>query len=392
MRESANATSCVIVALILSLATIQVAVAQEPITLAAALGVTGPPGVAASIPDIDSAFKDCIAIANEQGGINGKKMRYVMKDDQYKSEIALRVFEELMAKYRPLCVFGSGTPAALALAPLIRERYPVLFASTSFSASVAFRGVPSMFVPGPTYGDQFAVALKYIAAQKRRAKVAFFCTKGPFGEDPVAYGRIVARRLRLRLVTQVLGDMKGGDHSAQIEELKKHNPDFIILHGWIGSQNAALIKQCHELGLKSEFLVTLWGATQSVVQALGTDGPPFKGVSPYAYWWMKDVPMMKVIREYTAKNYPTVSHRSLNYTVAFTTGLIFVECLKRADRAGQLNEKGLDEALHSLRDFDTGGLAPPLTIKQNRFPVARILKSNPAKGILEPVSDWITFY
>ena len=72
--------------------------------------------------------------------------------------------------------------------------------------------------------------------------------------------------------------------------------------------------------------------------------------------------------------------------------MIFVECLRKADSAGELNAEGLIKVLKSLKDFDTGGLTPPLTIRENRFPIARVLESNPAKGIFEPVSDWIAFY
>ncbi len=66
MREKQSLSSRLILALVLSFVMIRGAVAEEAITFAAALGVTGPPGVAATIPSIDSAFKDCIAIANEQ--------------------------------------------------------------------------------------------------------------------------------------------------------------------------------------------------------------------------------------------------------------------------------------------------------------------------------------
>jgi len=76
-------------------------------------------------------------------------------------------------------------------------------------------------VVGPTYGDQFAVALKYIAQLKKGSNVAFFYSKGPFGEDPLPYGRIICKRLNLKLVGEVAGDIKGGDHTAQIEELKR---------------------------------------------------------------------------------------------------------------------------------------------------------------------------
>jgi branched-chain amino acid transport system substrate-binding protein len=383
---------CLVAILILSSAVSQTVVAQDTIAIGSIPGWTGPPSIAGTAGLIDGAFKDCVAITNEEGGINGKKLRAITADDQYKPDVALKVLDEVMAKEKPLCIFGSGTPAALAVAPVIRDRYKILYTSTSFSAKVAFSGASSMFVVGPTYGDQFAVALKYIAQVKKGARVAFFYSKGPFGEDPLAYGRVMSQRLKLDLVGEVAGDIKGGDHTTQIEELKSKNPDFVIMTGWVGPSNAGLLKQSHDLGLKSQFILTLWGANRSVVEQLGPSGPEFMAVSPYAYWWMEDVPMIKKMREYTAKHHPEVKDRPLDYVVPFTAAKIFVECLRKADSAGELNPEGLIKVLQSVKDLDTGGLTPPLTIKENRFPVARILKSSPEKGILEPVSDWIKFY
>ncbi|MGO9117045.1 MAG: ABC transporter substrate-binding protein [Desulfomonilaceae bacterium] len=381
-----------IIALILSFAFVQAVMAQDTITIGVTQPLTGPKVfVDEGIPLI-AAMKDCIAITNSEGGINGKKLQYAQEDDQFNPEVGVKAFETLMSKYNPLCVFGSGTGVALAVAPLIRERYNVLYSSTSFSAKIMTSGAPSMFMMGPTYGDQFAVALKHAALQRKGKKVAFFYTKGPLGEDPIPYGRIMCQRLRLELVGEVTGDMKGGDHTAQIKELKLKNPDWVILHGWIGPNNGPLIKQCHELGLNAQIITTIWGAQRSVVQMIGPDGPKFLAVSPYAYWWMEDVPMIRQLRAYTATNYSDVTERPLPYIVAFTAGKLFVECLRKADAAGELNGEGLTKALKSLKDFDTGGLTPPLTIKENRFPIARVLTSDPAKGIFEPVSDWIAFY
>jgi len=107
------------------------------------------------------------------------------------------------------------------------------------------------------------------------------------------------------------------------------------------------------------------------------------------YWWDENVPMIKKIREYTKKKYPDVTERDNSYMQGFMTGLIFVECLKRADKAGQLNHEGLVKALQSLKDFDSGGLSAPYTIKNNKFPVARVWKANPQKKIFEAASDWM---
>ncbi len=383
---------CMAAVFVLSSAIAQSAMGQDTITIGGTQPLTGPKVFVNEGIPLSAAMKDCVAITNAEGGINGKKLQYAEEDDQFNPEVGAKAFESLMSTYKPLCVFGSGTGVALAVAPLIRERYHVLYSSTSFSAKIMTSGAPSMFMMGPTYGDQFAVALKYAAQQKKGKKVAFFYTKGPLGEDPIAYGRIMVQRLRMELAGEVTGDIKGGDHKAQIEALKRMSPDWVILHGWIGPNNAPIIRQCQELGLQAQIIATVWGAQRSVVEMLGPDGPKFLAVSPYAYWWMEDVPMIKKLREYTAKSYPDVTERPLPYIVAFTAGKIFVECLRKADAKGELNGEGLTKVLQSLKDFDTGGLTPPLTIKENRFPIARVLESNPAKGIFEPVSDWIAFY
>ena len=215
---------CLVAILILSSAISQATMAQDTITIGATQPLTGPKVFVDEGVPLIAAMKDCVAITNAEGGINGKKLRYVEEDDQFNPEVGVKAFESLMSKYKPLCVFGSGTGVALAVAPLIRERYKVLYSSPSLSAKIMTSGAPSMFMMGPTYGDQFAVALKYAAQQKKGKRVAFFYSKGPLGEDPIPYGRVMCQRLRLELVGEVVGDMKGGDHTAQIEELKLKNP------------------------------------------------------------------------------------------------------------------------------------------------------------------------
>jgi branched-chain amino acid transport system substrate-binding protein len=153
---------------------------------------------------------------------------------------------------------------------------------------------------------------------------------------------------------------------------------------------AAVIKQSRDFGMKCKFMGTFWGTTKMLLDKLGPLAEGYMGVNPYNFWWMDDVPMIKKIKAYTKKTYPGVKFRPNSYMQGFTTGLIFVECLKRADKAGQLNGEGLVKALQSIKDLDTGGLTAPLTVHNNKFPVAKIWKANTAKKIFEPASDWIT--
>ncbi|MGO9568351.1 MAG: hypothetical protein ACLP5H_12490, partial [Desulfomonilaceae bacterium] len=55
--------SCLVVALILSLAIVQGAMAEELITIAATLPVIGPKAITDGTPPLDAALKDCVAMA-----------------------------------------------------------------------------------------------------------------------------------------------------------------------------------------------------------------------------------------------------------------------------------------------------------------------------------------
>ncbi len=374
------------------------AVANEVIHVGAVQALTGP--VADAAIQLDAGLRDCLMMANEKGGINGKKIRYVMEDGHFKPDIARAAFEKIISRFKPLVVFGENTFFCKALAPEIRSgRYKILLASPSFSSELADRAMnPSIFVPGPTFGDQFAILLKFIARQHLdrkpyRAKVAFFYSDSGFGRDPINYGRMMCNKLRINLVAEKVVKMGAADIAAEVKDLKEKDPDYVIVHGFIGGPPVgSLIKQCRDLGMNCTFMGTCYGTTEMLLQHLGPLAEGYHGVNPYCFWSMENVPMIKKIRAYTASHYPDVKFRPSHYMVGFVTGLVFVEVLRRADSAGQLNHEGLVKALQGLKDFDTGGLTAPFTIRSNRFPVARIWKANVEKGIFEPASDWIDLY
>ncbi len=248
---------------------------------------------------------------------------------------------------------------------------------------------PYIFVPGPTYADMFGILLKYIAKEKPGAKVAFFYSDTEFGKDPIEFGRKMCKDLKLDLVAEEVAQVGAVDVTSQVLDLKRKNPDFVIFQGFVVDPVGTVIKQCRDFGMKCQFMGTFWGASKMIVDNLGPLAEGYLAVNPYMYWWNEDVPMIKKIRAYTEKRYPKGTVRDNSYMQGFMTGLIFVECLKRADKAGQLNGEGLVKALQSLKDFDSGGLSAPLTIKNNKFPVARVWKVNVQKKIFEPASDWI---
>ena len=339
---------------------------------------------------INAGLEDALMMANEAGGINGKKIKYIMEDGTYNVDKAVAAFKRIMARDNPPIMYGESTGMGKAVAPEIKSRYKVLYSSTSFSSELAdAANNPYVFVPGPTYSDMFGILLKYIAKEKPGANVAFFYSDTEFGRDPVPYGREMCKKLGLNLVAEEVAKVGGVDVASQVLDLKRKKAEYVIFQGFVLSPVPAVIKQARDYGLKVKFMGTHWGTHKMLLDKMGPLAEGYLGVMPYAFYYQDDVPMIQKIRAWNKKHHPDVAYRPTSYMQGFFTGQVFVECLKRADKAGDLSGDGLVKALQSIKDFDVGGLMAPITVVNNKIPMGRVYKANVGKKVFEPISDWI---
>lgn len=366
----------------------QAAAAADEIKVGAVQPVTG--RFAFAGVHINAGLEDALMMANADGGINGKQIKYIMEDGTYKMDVAMAAFKRIMAKDKPIIMYGESTALGKAMSPEIKDRYKVLYGSTSFSSELADAAKnPYVFVSGPTYSDMFGILLKYIQKEKPGANVAFFYSDTEFGKDPVPYGREMCKKLGLNLVAEEVAKVGGVDVASQVLDLKRKKAEYVIFQGFVLSPVPAVIKQARDYGLKAKFMGTYWGTHKMLLDKMGPLAEGYLGVMPYAFYWQTEIPMIQKIRAWTQKHHPDVKYRPSSYMQGFFTGLVFVECLKRADKAGQLNGDGLVKALQSLKNIETGGLMCPYTVIDNKIPFGRVYKANVAKKIFEPVSDWI---
>ncbi|HEJ83260.1 MAG TPA: amino acid ABC transporter substrate-binding protein, partial [Desulfobacteraceae bacterium] len=52
------------------------------------------------------AMEDAVAMANEAGGVNGKKIKYFWADGEYKNDVGIAAFKRLYAQHKPQAMWG----------------------------------------------------------------------------------------------------------------------------------------------------------------------------------------------------------------------------------------------------------------------------------------------
>jgi branched-chain amino acid transport system substrate-binding protein len=338
------------------------------------------------------AMEDAIGMANEEGGINGKKILYYWADGEYTNDAGIAAFKRLYAQYKPVAMWGQSTGMTQSLSPEIKDRYKVLYSAYTFADLAANpKENPYLFVPGPTYAEMFGVLLKYIAQQKPGANIAFFYSDTEFGREPIPAGRELCKKLGLNLVSEEVSKVGGVDVTTQVLNMKKNKVDYCIFQGFVNDPIANVMKQAKDYGLNCQFMGTFWSTEKHLLDQLGPLADEYVGVTAYSFYYQDEFPMIKKIRAWTEKNRPKVAdYRSQAYMQVFMGTTLLIESLRRADKMeGGIKGENLVAALASIKDFDVGGLMPPVTIRNNSIPVGRIMRGNSKTMQFDPISDWI---
>ena len=147
--------------------------------------LTGPFAVYKPISDASSAYFDYV---NANGGVNGRQIEYVVKDDQY-ANIAKTVTatNELINQNKVFAMFGAlGTPNRLAVAETLKAQgVPDVFINSGSSVFDNVRKYPEVFPYFPSYIVEAKVMAQYITDTKELSGLrrCLMYQEGEFGDD-----------------------------------------------------------------------------------------------------------------------------------------------------------------------------------------------------------------
>ncbi|KAF0117297.1 MAG: amino acid/amide ABC transporter substrate-binding protein HAAT family, partial [bacterium] len=135
-------------------------VTKDTIRLGAIIDMTGP--VTQMTVPLVQATRNYIRHINEQGGINGRKIKLIIEDDHYTIPGAIAGFKKLVFRDGVLSIlYGGGTGQTMALASHIKkERVPVITVSLAESLVNPVRR--HVFIPAASYDDEVECIFDYI--------------------------------------------------------------------------------------------------------------------------------------------------------------------------------------------------------------------------------------
>jgi len=338
---------------------------------------------------IEAGMQDYIKVLNEQGGIDGRKVRLAYEDTGYKVDQSVAVFNKLTSQEPNIHLYyADSTGFAKTINPEINRRNSILMAGATFATEVNDpEKFPNMFIAGPDYSEMTGILLEHIAKEKPGAKLVLVNSDTEFGRDPIAATKARATELGLQVVEEIITPPGAVDVSTEVLKLRRAQPDYTIFHGYVLAPLPEFMAQAKQLGLTTKFAGTFWSMDSSIWKDVGENANGFLGVMPYRYYYDEEAaPMLTKIREMRPE------YQATGYMQGFLTAMLLTEAAKRTLADGkELTGPNLKASLNTIKDFDTGGIVGiPITISGNSVPVGRIYQYDAADQRMEPVSDWIS--
>jgi branched-chain amino acid transport system substrate-binding protein len=151
------------------------------------LGTTFPlSGPASAYATISRASQAYFKMVNDNGGVNGRKIEYVVRDDGYDPARAVQNARRLITQDKVFALFNPlGTPVNLAIWDYVnQQKVPQLFVATGASNwGEDTDKHPWTIGWQPTYPDEAAAFADYLKKNKPNAKVAVLYQNDDFGKD-----------------------------------------------------------------------------------------------------------------------------------------------------------------------------------------------------------------
>ena len=284
---------------------------------------------------------------NAEGGVNGRKIRLIVKDDGYEPARSAALTEQLIKDDQVFALLGYvGTPTSRAALPIATQaEVPYLFPFTG----AEFLRTPLKkwaFNLRASYFDETEEIVERISKDLGSQKIALLMQDDSFGETVKSglAGALDKRGLRVHAEARI--QRNSLDVSGAVAALKLATPDAIVFVGTY-QQLAAAIKQAKASGVTARFFTVSFIGTENFISAAGADGD---GVYITQVMPSPHDRTLAVIRDYLADIQPSeVGYASLE---GYIGAMVFVKAL--ASTGAQPTRAELADALQYL-NTDLGG-------------------------------------
>ncbi|ERF86469.1 ABC transporter substrate-binding protein [Bradyrhizobium viridifuturi] len=315
--------------------------------------LTGPPallGVAASL-----GHRIAIAEANAAGGINGRKIKYVLEDDGYVTARTIQGVKKVIDVDKVFAMIGiSGSGQSIAVMPVLEKSGIPTVIDVAPVKHLWEPPRKNVFVIGQSYEEGIVHLVNFLADKNPGKKWGLITQDDDYGITVRDGFDSVVKAKKLNVVYS--GNYKKGqqDFSSDMLQLKDSGAE-VFLAGGIIAENIAMMKEIEKLGIKPVTGIFWPGRIEPVLKLMGPAGDgiyavdyvePFAGPAGKAFL-EKAKPLVSEAEFKGINRYTMTGYAAAKVLIA-----AIERCGKQPTWACTISE------LEKTRNVETGVMAP----------------------------------
>ena len=350
------------------------------------IGMEGP-AQSFSVDEENLGMRLVIERVNARGGIHGRRLvaKGYPRGTENFVEQAVTNAKRLVEEDGVFLLFNFGGPASVRIgAYAMKARVPYLFPHT---ALLTLDGARYVFTSYPRYDGESRVMLRYLASKRGLKRIGVIYAPNAYGKyfkdrvaelaDELGY-TFAGHRALVRRPENAIEEMRA---------LRASEPDAVIMALYPEGARK-VIEAKAELGWSDLRLVSSGPLTDE--QYLSVPGGFANGTLGFCHYPdpnTSDAPGVAAYRELMKDHFPG---KALNrYSLyGYVVGTLVVEGLERAGR--ELTRESFVDAMETIRDWDSGGILPPVTFTPSNHHAQRAgMICELTEGRFVPLTDWI---
>jgi len=201
-------------------------------------------------------------MVNDQGGVNGRKLRLISLDDGYNPAKAIEHTRRLVEQDGVLLVFGTvGAPALSVLPYLHAKKVPFLFPTSAHAKFHMPRKYPYTMGWVPTFGFEGKMFARYILRHRPNAKIAVLWEYDDIGiEELDAFKAELGSKAKSMIVSEHSYQVTDPSIDSQLIAMRNSGADTLVS---LSTPKFAMmtLRRVHEMNWKPLHLLTYASAS-----------------------------------------------------------------------------------------------------------------------------------
>jgi branched-chain amino acid transport system substrate-binding protein len=333
---------------------------------------------------------------NDSGGIHGRKIQFIYRDDQYSPAKTPAVVRELVEKEQVFAIVGGiGTANGRAVADYLEEKGVPFFTPSSGDKFWSEGGKKNVYTVFPKYVSEAEILGDYVGRELKAKKVGVLYQDDDFGKQGLeGVKKGIGKHAGSQVVVEVSCQPVDTDLSGQASKVAEAKVDALVLYA--APKQAVTLVKTLEAQKKKPQLVTSFVLSDPIMFKLAGDS--WEGTITSAASMLPDsdheaVKLYRdVLEKYGAGKIPVG-----NFSMAgFLFAMPLVEAMNKAGK--DLTREKLYEALNTFDNWKgpllhwkgDEGMGPAITFKTDkRLGNDQIFLAKAKGGKWEKLTDWL---